>query len=166
MRCASSTCCAAGRARLAELAECFTRPLHAADQDLIAIGHDLAVWKSLLAVTAASLALTASGSAENLPAGWTHAEINYSVNHVPHTLVLDRGRVTAASPSSLTIHEADGSSVQVALAPDTQVVVDGHPGQVSDIRRGATATTQRIDGGPARLVNVHIPPRLLRTPRR
>jgi hypothetical protein len=74
--------------------------------------------------------------------------------------------VTAVSPSSLTIHEADGSSVQVALAPDTQIVVDGRPGQVADIRRGVTATTQRIDGGAARLVNVHVPPRLARSTRR
>ena len=124
------------------------------------------MWKLLLAVSIASLALAGAVPAENLPAGWTHAEINYSVNHVPHTLVLDRGKVTAVSPSSLTLHEADGSSVQVALAPDTQVVVNGHPGQVTDIRRGATATTQRIDGGPARLVNVKIPPRLLHLPRR
>jgi hypothetical protein len=124
------------------------------------------VWKPLLAVAIASLALAAAVPAENLPAGWTHAEINYSVNHVPHTLVLDRGRVTAVSPSSLTLHEADGSSVQVALAPDTQFIVNGHPGQATDVRRGATATTQRVDGGPARLVNVKIPPRLLRLPRR
>lgn len=124
------------------------------------------MWKLLLVVSIASLALAGAVPAENLPAGWTHAEINYSVNHVPHTLVLDRGKVTAASPSSLTLHEADGSSVQVALAPDTEVVVNGHPGQVTDIRRGATATTQRIDGGPARLVNVKIPPRLLHLPRR
>jgi hypothetical protein len=106
------------------------------------------VWKSTLAASLASLALAAAGSAENLPAGWTHAEINYSVNRVPHTVVLDRGKVITVSPSSLTIREADGSSVQVALAPDTQVVVE------------------RIDGGAARLVKVHIPPRLLRLARR
>jgi hypothetical protein len=133
---------------------------------LIAIGHDPAVWKSTLAVSIASLALAAAGQAEGLPAGWTHAEINYSVGRAPHTLVLDRGKVTAVSPSSLTIHEADGSSVQVALAPDTQIVVDGRPGQLSDIRRGVTAVTQRIDGGAARQVKVHVPPRLLRLSRR
>lgn len=144
----------------------FTSRLHAADQHLIGIGDDLAVWKSTLAVALASLAIAAAGSAENLPAGWTHAEINYSVSRVPHTLVLDRGKVITVSPSSLTIREADGSSVQVALAPDTQVVVDGRPGPVTDIRRGATATTQRIDGGAARVVKVHIPPRLLRLARR
>ena len=124
------------------------------------------MWKPLVAVSLASLALGASVSAESLPPGWTHAEINYSVNHVPHTLELDRGKVTAASPSSLTIHEADGSSVQVALAPDTQYVVNGHPGQATDVRRGAMATTERVDGGPARLVKLKIPPRLLHLPRR
>ena len=124
------------------------------------------MWKQLLAVSVASLALAAAAAAADLPAGWTHAEINYAINRVPHTLVLDRGRVTAVSPSSLTIREADGSSVQVALAPDTQIVVNGQPGELSGIRRGATAVTQRIDGGAARLVRVRVPPRLLRLARR
>lgn len=140
----------------------FTFALHETDHHLTAGRHDLVVWKILLATSLAALAFAAPGSAADLPAGWTHAEINYSVNRVPHTLVLDRGRVTAVSPSTLTIHEADGSSVQVALAPDTQIVVDGRPGQLSDIRRGVTAVAQRIDGGAARLVRVHVPPRLLR----
>jgi hypothetical protein len=91
-----------------------------------------------------------------------HAEINYVVNHVPHTLVLDRGRVTAVSSSSMTLREQDGSSVQIALAADTQVIVDGQPGQLSDIRRGVIAVTQRVDGGAARQVRVHVPPRLAR----
>ena len=91
-----------------------------------------------------------------------HAEINFVINRVPHTLVLDRGRVTAVSPSSMTLREQDGSSVQIALAPETQVLVDGRPGQLADIRRGVTAVAQRIDGGAAQLVRVHVPPRLRR----
>jgi hypothetical protein len=126
------------------------------------------MWKAALTAAIVSLALAAAGSAgaETLPAGWMHAEINFVVNRVPHTLVLDRGRVTSASPSSITLLEQDGSSVQVTLAADTQVVVDGRPGQLSDIRRGVTAVAQRIDGGAARLVRVHVPPRLARTARR
>jgi hypothetical protein len=81
---------------------------------------------------------------------------------VPHTLVLDRGRVISVSPSAITLRELDGSSVQIALAADTQVIVDGSPGQLSDIRRGVAAVSQRIDGGTARLVRVHVPPRLAR----
>jgi hypothetical protein len=119
----------------------------------------------LIALTAALL-LATSAKAETLPAGWTHAEINIVLNRVPHTLVLDRGRVTAASPQSLTIREQDGNSVEVALAPTTQVLVDGRPGQLSDIRRGVIAVTERVDGAPARAVRVHVPPRLARLARR
>jgi hypothetical protein len=124
------------------------------------------VWKSILAVSVASLALAAAGSASDLPAGWD----------ARGDQLLRQPRAAHAHPrpragdgcvaGSLTIHEADGSSVQVALAPDTEIVVDGRPGQVSDIRRGVTAVTQRIDGGAARLVKVHVPPRLLRLARR
>ena len=78
-----------------------------------------------------------------LPAGWMHAEINFFVDRVPHTLVLDRGRVTSASATSLTLREADGSTVQVGLAPATKITVDGRPGQLTDIRRGVVAVTQR-----------------------
>jgi hypothetical protein len=113
------------------------------------------VWKPLAAAILAALALTATASAEPLPAGWTHAEINYTdASRTPHTLVLDRGRVTAISGSSLTLRELDGSSVQIALSPSTQVVVVGRPGQITDIRRGSAAVTRRIDGGPAMLVRV------------
>jgi hypothetical protein len=131
------------------------------------------MWKALLGAVAAAVVLATTGSAAataglagGMPAGWTHAEINFVVNRVPHTLVLDRGRVTAVSAASLTILEQDGNSVQVALAPTTQVILDGRPGQLSDIRRGAVATTQQIDGGAAREVRVHVPPRLARLARR
>ncbi len=129
---------------------------------------DLAVWKVALAAALASVALAVTGSAagEALPAGWMHAEINFVVNRVPHTLVLDRGKVTASSPSSMTLREQDGSRVQIALAAETQVLVDGRPGQLSDIRRGVTAVAQRVDGSAARLVRVHVPPRLARATRR
>jgi hypothetical protein len=126
------------------------------------------VWKSILGAAGSALALASSavGAGPALPTGWTHAEINFSVNHVPHTLVLDRGRITGVSTSSLTLREQDGSSVQIPLGADTQVIVDGQPGQLTDLRRGAWAATQRIDGGSARQVREHIPPRLARLARR
>jgi hypothetical protein len=115
-------------------------------------------------MAACSLAL-AAGSASGagggvLPVGWTHAEINYSVGRVPHTLIIDRGRVAAVSASSLMLREQDGSTVQIGLASSTQVTVNGQPGQLSDIRRFAFALTQRIDGGVATQIRVQIPPRL------
>jgi hypothetical protein len=130
------------------------------------------VWKSALIVAAASLALAAGSAAGSasaagvLPAGWTHAEINYSVNHVPHTLILDRGVVVLATGSSMTLREQDGSSVQIALSSSTQVNVDGQAGQLTAIRRGVVAIAQRIDGGAATLVRVHVPARLAQGTRR
>jgi len=120
---------------------------------------------ALIALTAA-LVLAAPATAAGLPAGWTHAEINVVIGRVPHTLVLDRGRVTATSAQSLTIREQDGNSVQVDVGPATQVLVDGRPGQLTDIRRGVIAVTERVDGGAARSVRVHVPPRLARLARR
>ena len=124
-------------------------------------------------VLAATVALAATGSSATaaslagpLPVGWTHAAINYYANDGAHTLVLDRGRVTAASDASLTLLEHDGTSVEVALDASTRVTVDGRPGQLSDIRPGVTAITRTIDGGAARLVSVHVPTRLARLSRR
>jgi hypothetical protein len=112
-----------------------------------------------IAVTAACSLALAAGSASGagggvMPAGWTHAEINYAVGRVPHTLILDRGRVAAVTPTSLTLREQDGSMVQIGLSSSTQVIVNGQPGQLSNIRRFANAVTQRIDGGPATQVRV------------
>lgn len=119
------------------------------------------MWKPLAAALLGALALTASSAGESLPPGWTHAEINYTdASRTPHTLTVDRGRVTAASTSSVTLRELDGSSVQVALSPSTQVVVNGRPAQLTDIRRGATAVTRRIDGGAATFVRLMLPRRL------
>ena len=112
-----------------------------------------------IAVTAACSLALAAGSASSagggvMPAGWTHAEINYAVGRVPHTLILDRGRVAAVTPTSLTLREQDGSMVQIGLSSSTQVTVNGQPGQLSNIRRFANAVTQRIDGGPATQIRV------------
>jgi hypothetical protein len=128
------------------------------------------MWKGALVAAAGALALAPAGSgataAGALPAGWTHAAINFYVNRTAHTLVLDRGRVTTASATSLTLLEQDGTSVQVALDSSTQVLVDGRPGGLSDIRPGVIAVTRTIDGGSARLVRVHVPPRLAHLTRR
>jgi hypothetical protein len=136
--------------------------LRTADGNLTRRGDDLGVRRTLLqaiAVTAACSLALAAGSASGagggvMPAGWTHAEINYAVGRVPHTLILDRGRVAAVTPTSLTLREQDGSMVQIGLSSSTQVIVNGQPGQLSNIRRFANAVTQRIDGGPATQVRV------------
>jgi hypothetical protein len=114
------------------------------------------MWKPLAAALLAGLALSAGAAAESLPAGWTHAEINFTdASRTAHTLILDRGRVAAVSTSSLTLREADGTSASIVLSPSTVVTINGRPGQVATIRRGMTVVTQRIDGGAAVSVRAH-----------
>ena len=120
-----------------------------------------------LAAVAAALAALAPGAwaalpnLGQLPAGWTHADINVTIGRVPHTLVVNRGVVQAASSSSLTLREADGSVVVVPVDASTQFVVNGQPGSVTSLRPGATATTEQIDGEPAARVSATVPLRLL-----
>ena len=109
-------------------------------------------------IAALALVLTEAGiAATPLPAGWWHVEVNVMVNHVPHTLVYDRGRVVAATTSSLLLRERDGSRVLVAVSPSTRVMIDGAPGSFSQIQRGWQAQTLRIDGGPASQIHAHPP---------
>jgi hypothetical protein len=96
----------------------------------------------------------------NLPPGWSHAEVNVVIRHVPHTLTYDRGRVTAVSTSSLTVRERDGSLVTVPVSAATIVKISGRRSSISQVGKLETATTVRVDGGPAALVTVQVPPRV------
>jgi hypothetical protein len=114
------------------------------------------MWKLLLTVPLAVLALAGTATAADLPAGWWHAEINFAIARVPHTLVLDRGKVVSAAPASLTLREQDGSMVDIPVGPSTRVTIAGRPAAVADLRRGETAIARRIDGGPATNVTVRV----------
>ena len=67
---------------------------------------------------------------------------------MPHTLILDRGRVIQTSPTQVTLREL-GSAVVVPLSAQTLVVIDGLPATTNDLRRKMTVVTMRIDGGAA-----------------
>ena len=105
------------------------------------------------AVVVACLALapaaTAGGNFPGLPGNWSHAEINVTIKRIPHTLILDRGRIVQASSTQLTLREADGSLVVVPLAESTIVVLYNRPATVLDLRKRMNAQTMRIDGGAA-----------------
>ena len=121
------------------------------------------ILRAIAAAGVCSLALatgTAFGAGGVMPQGWTHAEINYTAGGSVHTLILDRGRVTAVSPGSMTLREQDGTTVQIALSSSTQVNVDGQPGSLANIGRFDWAMAERIDGGPATQVRIHVPARL------
>jgi hypothetical protein len=120
----------------------------------------------VVAAAAAALAVAApAGGATpglaQLPAGWTHAEVNVTINRVPHTITFDRGRVQSVSPAAITLREHDGSVVSVSVSPATAVKVDGRPGTLAELRRGfVVLLAMRIDGGPAKQLRVRVPPRL------
>jgi len=106
---------------------------------------------SLLACAGTALA----GGGGNVPAiprvpgQWSHVEINVMIRRVPHTVILDRGRIIQAAATQITLRESDGSTAVVPLSPQTLVVIDGLPATPGDLRRKMSVVTMRIDGGAA-----------------
>jgi hypothetical protein len=84
-----------------------------------------------------------------IPGTWSHAEINVTIKRVPHTLIVDRGKIVEITNTQLTLRERDGSIVPIPLASQTIIMLDGRPAAVSNLRRRMTATTLRVDGGAA-----------------
>jgi hypothetical protein len=84
-----------------------------------------------------------------LRGAWSHAQINVVISHKPHTLVLDRGRITHISPTRLTLYEVDRSVVTVKLTQQAFVQIDGAPSTIDAVKAGMYARTMRIDGGAA-----------------
>jgi hypothetical protein len=114
-----------------------------------------------LVVTVAALAAASSAAlaADGLPPGWSHAEINVTVNGRPHTLVLDRGKVRSVTANALVLKERDGSVVAIRFNAKTKVRRDGVPVSVYALQVRDQATTERLDGGPARSIRAVSPTR-------
>ena len=107
---------------------------------------------SLLACAGIAAAARGGGAPPPIPriAGtWSHAEINVTIKRVPHTLILDRGKIMQITTTQLTLHERDGSTAVIPLINQTIVTVGGAPASISSLRRRMTAQTMRIDGGAA-----------------
>ena len=111
-----------------------------------------------LAVTLAALSLSALAGAAgaapvppfpHLPGTWSHAEINVTLQKKPHTLTLDRGKVTKVTGTQLTLRERDGSIVVVPISASAIVTVNGVQSTIYSLRRKMNAQTMQIDGGPA-----------------
>ena len=84
-----------------------------------------------------------------IPGTWSHAEINVTIRRVPHTLIVDRGKIAEITTTQLTLREGAGVNVVIPLSAQTIVMVARAPATISDLRRRMTATTLRVDGGPA-----------------
>ena len=97
-----------------------------------------------------------------MPPGSTHATINVVINHRAHTLIYDRGQVTAVGTSSYTVREADGTTATINVGPATVITINGVRSTLAQIKPLEQATDVSIDGGPAARVTVRIPPALAR----
>jgi len=95
----------------------------------------------------------AAANPPGLPAGWSHAQINVvGANGRPHTLIYDRGRVTAVGASSLTLREPDGSIVTIQVAAAAVIRLNGRAATFAQIQPGFLVQTLGVDGNPARRV--------------
>jgi hypothetical protein len=84
-----------------------------------------------------------------LPGDWSHAEINVTISHTPHTLVLDRGKIVKVTGMTLKLRPRAGSVVTIPVSPATKVVIDGAPARLRWLNPTMSAETMRIDGGTA-----------------
>jgi hypothetical protein len=64
----------------------------------------------------------------------------------------DSGVVQSVSPARIVLRELDGSTVTIAMAPRTRVLVNGVAAALADIRPGFVATVAHNGARPARLV--------------
>jgi hypothetical protein len=76
-------------------------------------------------------------------------ELNVTIKKQPHTLIVDRGKVTEITTTQLTLRERDGSTVPILLNGQTIVTLDNRPATISNLRRKMTVTALRVDGGAA-----------------
>jgi hypothetical protein len=104
---------------------------------------------SLLACAGAAAGAGGPPQIPRIPGTWSHAEINVTIKKVPHTLILDRGKITQITTTQVTLLERGGISVPVPLTDQTIVMINRERGTISDLRRRMTATTLRVDGGAA-----------------
>src|SRR3982750_2346915 len=112
---------------------------------LAAIVSTLSLW----ACAGAAAGAGAPPQIPKIPGKWSHVELNVVIRRVPHTLIVDRGRITQITTTSLTLHETTGVKELIPLTDQTIVTVDGTPASVSSLRRRMTVTTLRVDGGAA-----------------
>jgi hypothetical protein len=80
---------------------------------------------------------------------WSHVELNVTIKKQPHTLIIDRGKITEITTTQLTLRERDGSTAVIPLNAQTIVTLDNRPATISNLRRRMTATTLIVDGGAA-----------------
>jgi hypothetical protein len=102
---------------------------------------------AVLSVSAVAVAGPANAQG-GLLKGAVHADVSkLMANGTTREVTLDRGAVTASSPTSISLERADGQSITIAVAPATKVrgtVVVGSKALV--LSRAGTALSIRVRG--------------------
>jgi hypothetical protein len=80
------------------------------------------------------------------------AEVITNEGGTIHDYRVDRGRIRAVTPSSLTLFERDGTLVTVPVAATADVRLDGVTVPLTRLRRGFVATTGRDGSAPGSIV--------------
>jgi hypothetical protein len=114
-----------------------------------------------LGLTAAALVLVAfalvqSGGAGTAGLGtfffgpkMVRAEVIMNEGGTIHDYRVDRGKIRAIAPGSLTLLERDATLVTVSVAPTADIRLGGVSVPFSRLRRGFVATTIRDGSAPA-----------------
>ncbi len=120
--------------------------------------------RRLLGIAAAATAVAAFALVQNGAAGpsslgsfffgpkLVRAEVITNEGGTIHDYRVDRGRIRAVTPSSLTLFERDGTLVTVPVAATADVRLDGVTVPLTRLRRGFVATTVRDGSASASIV--------------
>jgi hypothetical protein len=111
------------------------------------------------AAAVAALALAQGGAASLSTLGsfffgpkLVRAEVVTSEGGVIHDYRVDRGRIRALTPTTLTLLEKDGTTVAVPVASTADVTLAGRTVPLTRLRRGFVATTVRDGAAAASIV--------------
>ena len=85
--------------------------------------------------------------------GLIRAELLLIVNGVSHDYRVDRGTVVSVAARTLTLNEADGTSVSIPVAAGARIRLNGVRVPLRMLKRGFAAETIRDGGAPAQIVD-------------
>jgi hypothetical protein len=85
--------------------------------------------------------------------GLIRAELLLIVNGVSHDYRVDRGTVSSVANRTLTLAEADGTTVSIPIAAGARIRLNGVRVPLRMLKRGYAAETIRDGGGPAQIVD-------------
>src|SRR5205823_10200193 len=108
---------------------CFTSALRLPNRRVTRSGNSPSMRRLAVALATLSLLACAGPAAgagwppqiPRIPGKWSHVELNVTIKRVPHTLIVDRGKIVQITTTSVTLREPDGETPTIALTDQTIV---------------------------------------------